>query len=375
MLDLLITNARLIDPAAGLNAPGAIGIYGKRIVPAHQDDAAKSRIEADGCLVTPGLVDFHMHLFDEGSEFGVPADLACIPSGVCAAVDAGSAGMSNYRSLRRNLLSCRVKTRSYLNIAPMGITCRAYAEKIFPERWDAAKLEDVFADCPELIGLKLRISDDVLGGRRQLFFDVMSLAGKLGLPVNVHIADTSLPMEEVLARLREGDVVSHLYHGRKETILDEKARVKPCVWEARKRGVLFDSAEGAGNISYDVLRHAMAQGLAPDIISTDITNYSWNHHGLTLCRCMGKYLALGMKLPDVLRCVTATPARKIGLSGALKEGMPADISILRLRRQEERHDNFHTEASPVIAARRFIPMATIVDGQLLYRADDLRVNE
>ena len=88
MYDLLISGGTVVDPAQGLEAPRDVAIAGGRVraVAEHIDAAQASQvIDAKGLLVTPGLVDVHVHVYDGVSHYGVDADTYVLPSGVTTA--------------------------------------------------------------------------------------------------------------------------------------------------------------------------------------------------------------------------------------------------------------------------------------------------
>jgi dihydroorotase len=72
MADFLITNVRLIDPAAGLDAPGSLLVQGGRIADhggnLGQPDAAEI-IDGEGAILCPGLVDMRVALGEPGYEY------------------------------------------------------------------------------------------------------------------------------------------------------------------------------------------------------------------------------------------------------------------------------------------------------------------
>lgn len=120
-IDMLIKNGHVIDPARSIDGIADIAINGGHIieVPYCRFDAGKT-IDAEGCYVSPGFIDFHTHIFYEGT---VPS---CNPeylpaTGVTAAVDSGSAGSANYEIFHRDIV-CRssLKIKSYLNIFSSG---------------------------------------------------------------------------------------------------------------------------------------------------------------------------------------------------------------------------------------------------------------
>ena len=70
-MTLLIRNARLLDPATGLDAPGALAVAQGRILAVGQAPAGfapQRTIDADGCILMPGLVDLSARLREPGHE-------------------------------------------------------------------------------------------------------------------------------------------------------------------------------------------------------------------------------------------------------------------------------------------------------------------
>ena len=73
-------------------------------------------------------------------------------------------------------------------------------------------------------------------------------------------------------------------------------------------------------------------GFWPDCISTDLHKESCEAPCYDLTIAMSKMLHLGMPLMEVVRAVTATPAKVIGWEGKighLAVGAVADITVLR----------------------------------------------
>ena len=136
----------------------------------------------------------------------------------------------------------------------------------------------------------------------------LEAADALGLPLMVHVIDMGMPLPELLARLRPGDVVTHCFHGNDGGLLDDDGRVWPEAFAARERGILFDVGHGSGSFTWRVARAALAQGFPPDTISSDI--HAYNHAGpvYDLPRTLSKLLHLGMPLGDVIAAATSRVA-------------------------------------------------------------------
>lgn len=102
---------------------------------------------------------------------------------------------------------------------------------------------------------------------------------------------------------------------------------------ARERGVWFDAGVGRSNFSFKSARQVIEAGFMPDSISSDAT--AAGRRGLvhSLTECMGKFMAIGLSVEDVIGLVTFGPARILGESGnigGLREGAEADISVLEV---------------------------------------------
>jgi len=160
-------------------------------------------------------------------------------------------------------------------------------------------------------------------------------AGKLAeLPVMVDFGRfrPERPYEElVTSRLRPGDISTHMYidfiH-----MLDASGKVRPYLFEAKKRGVVFDVGHGGGSFVFNQAVPPVRQGFLPDSISTDLHVASMNAGMKDMLNVMSKFLNLGMSLEDVILRSTWNPAKEIKHEelGHLSVGAPADVSVLRI---------------------------------------------
>ncbi len=159
------------------------------------------------------------------------------------------------------------------------------------------------------------------------------------VPVMVDFGMQKPPLaldELLLQRLRPGDILTHAYaHVSGRTpIVDDGGKVRPFVWEARKRGVIFDAGHGGGSFLFAQAVPAMAQGFRPDVISTDLHTGSMNAGMKDILNTMSKFLNMGMPLPDVIRSNTSRAAEVIKRPdlGRLTVGAEADVAVLNVRR-------------------------------------------
>lgn len=378
--DIVIKNGRIIDPSLEMDCNGDIFVSGDKIVKPGEDESKSQidlTIDAEDCIIIPGLIDFHTHLFYGGSDIGIPPDLGLIPNGVTTAVDAGTAGCDNYEAFHNNIITNSiVRIKSFINVCPVGLTTLRYSECVDPKYFDLNKIRYLFEKYPgEILGLKLRLSRNIVGemGIRPLT-ETIKLAEKLECPIVVHMTDPPVETGQVANLLRKGDIFVHMYHGTGNTILDDSLKVKRSIRDARERGVLFDAGEGGLNISFNTAKAGIEDSFLPDIISTDITPRTmYKHPVVSLPNVMSKYLNLGIELSTIIKACTYTPARLINMEdsvGTLKPGAYADIAIFKLA--DLKSSFYDTEGNELEGTKLLIPMATIKSGRVMYRRIDFR---
>ena len=372
-IDILISGGCVVDPARGIDTIENVLIQKDRIVKAGSAvHSAHQVIDADGCIVVPGLIDFHAHVFFEGTDSCIPPDIGMVPNGVTTTVDGGSAGTANYELFHKQVIcNSLVRIKSFLSVSPTGQATTKYDENQIPEYYDEEKMEQLFKKYPtELLGLKVRQSRDVVGklGLSPLKRAV-EIAERLSCRVAVHTTDSPGTTEELVKIFRKGDIFAHVYHGKGNTIIGGDGKVISAVKEARERGVLFDAANGKNHFAFSTARAALEDGFMPDIISSDLswlTMFKQPVFGLPWL--MSKYLALGMNLSDIVKACTATPAAVIGMAGeigTLAPGACADVTIFKLM---DRPCDFLDVAGEHQAGTMLLfPQATIRAGRIVFR--------
>ena len=181
----------------------------------------------------------------------------------------------------------------------------------------------------------------------------------------VHVGDTASPLPEILALLRPGDIVTHMYAPAPHGMLDDNGRVLPQVLEARRRGILFDFGNGrTAHWTWDVAERAMKQGFLPDTISSDITGAGLTDQVLNLPNVMSKFLLLGMPIDQVIARATSNAAHAIPeykSYGTLRTGAAADVAVFALREGDfEFVDNYGNKRT---GRRRLFPYAVVMGGK------------
>ena len=374
-VDLLIQGGTVVDPARGFRGTASVAVANGRIVEAPADATATRVIDADGCLVLPGLIDFHAHVYAPGTEIGVRADAAMLPQGVTTVVDAGSAGLGNYGNFVSSVVAFnQMRVFSLVNVAVTGLITLRYHEDVNPKFYDVAGLQALFAKYPgQLMGLKVRQSRDIVGelGLEPLKA-TLKMAGQIGCRVVVHVTDPPCPLSEIADLLRPGDVFCNVFQGTGHTIIGEDGKVFPAIKAAKKRGVLFDCSNGKGHFSFRVSRAAIADDFLPDVISTDLTVLTlYMDYSFGVPYLMSKYLNLGVDLMKVVAACTSTPARWLGLegqAGTLASGAVADIAVLRPIRRPTRF--LDTGGEVLLADQLLVPQMTVAGGRIAYRQID-----
>jgi dihydroorotase len=379
-IDLKIAGGTIIDPYRGMSAPGEVLIQGNSILPANPLEIveAETTIDAAGCLVLPGLIDFHAHLYGGGTESGVHADSALLPMGVTTGVDAGSCGSANYESFLRTVVpASRVRIFSYVNIAPGGLIVTRYAEELDPKYYDEPQLADLLdRHRGQCLGLKLRLSKEIVGKLgKQPLARTLEIADRLKCGITVHTTNPPIPPEEIAGMLRPGDVYCHMYQGTGDTILGANQKVRPELYERRRAGVIFDTANGRKNFSFRVARAALDDQFVPDIISSDLTRTTlFGDFVFSLPFTMMKYMAMGMQLEAVVAACTFTPSKQIGMEGklgTLAPGAFADVAIFR-RVQKQAIVVKDDHGDSISMDDWLIPQMTIANGKIVYRQIDFQ---
>jgi dihydroorotase len=342
--DLLIRGGHVVDPSQELSADVDIAIrQGKvaRLAKGIADSEARQVLDARNMIVTPGLVDVHVHVYDGVAPLGVPADPNCIAKGATTVVDAGSAGAHTFPGFRQYVVRM-VETRVYalLNISVVGQSTYSNGNpfgELLDLRYANPKLtiRTIEQNRDVILGVKIRLSRNVAGENDlQALGLAREAADAVGLPLMAHIGDTHTPLPKILAMLKPGDLITHSFHGRAGGILDDRDRILPEVRRAIESGVLMDVGHGVGSFSFRIAEKAFPQGVLPGTISSDLHQGNINGPVYDLATTLSKFLHMGISLEEVIRRATANPAKALAFpsgTASLKEGAIADVAVFELR--------------------------------------------
>ena len=244
--DYVIQNGYVIDPAVGTETVKSVYIRNNRIVEPPVDGTVEDAvvINASGCLVLPGLIDFHTHLGYQLSDFGLNPDLYTLPNGITAAVDAGSGGTANFEGMYQNVFSrAMITIRSFLNVAATGIITERYLENLDPSRFDEKKMALLFDRYKDvLLGFKVRVGRNTSGERNlEPLKRTVELAERFQSRVCLHATQLDTGYDEIFRIMRKGDIVCHLFQGdNQNNILGGSDHIEDYGYEGREKGIFFD---------------------------------------------------------------------------------------------------------------------------------------
>ena len=380
--DIVIKGGHVIDPKNNIDAVMDVAISAGKIMKlANGIDAklATQVVDAKGMYVTPGLIDLHAHVF-----FGTEPDhylsngmVAVVPDGftfrvgVTTVVDAGGAGWKSFPTFKKNIIdNSQTRVLSFLNIVGEGMRGGAYEQNV----------NDMDAKLSSLVAKQYK--DYVVGfkvahfsGAEWIPVDRAVEAGKLaGMPVMIDFGGSTPPLsieELYLKHLRPGDIYTHTYallEGNvRETVVDTVTnKVKPFIWDAIKKGIVFDVGYGGASFNFTQAIPAIKQGFFPKTISTDLHTGSMNTSMKSEIDVMSKFLFMGMPLNEVIKASTWAPAQVIKHEelGNLSVGAIADVAVLNLR---EGNFGFYDKTGyKVNGKQKFECEMTIKDGKIVY---------
>jgi dihydroorotase len=378
--DLLLRGGRVIDPSQKLDAVTDVAFSeGKvaRIGQGLKADPGTDVRELSGAIVTPGLIDLHTHVYWGGTSLGIDAEDFCRRSGVTTAVDTGSAGPGNFAGFRKHVIErSEVRILAYLHVSFAGIY--AFSPRVMVGESEEIRLmapidaaEVANANRDIIVGIKVRVGAHASGRSGTVPLDIaLQVAEEVGMPVMAHIDDPPPTYEEVLARLRPGDVLTHAFRPYPNAPSTAQGTVKQAVIEARRRGVLFDIGHGKGSFAFKTARAMLANGFMPDTISSDVHTLCINGPAFDQVTTMSKFLCLGMPLADVIAAstVNAAFALKRPELGSLKPGCVGDATILSVK--DGRFDYVDVVGERLAGDRRIVSDGVVIAGRWWYPKHD-----
>lgn len=373
--DLLIKGGMLVDPAQGLSGGRDVGFAAGRVAAVGEcldKDDGREVIDAAGCVVTPGLIDLHVHVFAGVSHYGIEPDPTCLARGATTVVDAGSAGADTFPGFRKYVIDVsETRILAQMNISSQGMLTEEIGEFEIPEYADVDKACRMIERHRDIVlGVKVRLTRNTIVSERSgmvPLYRAREAADAAGLPIMVHPQDAWCEsIDDILKVMNGGDILTHCYHDFPCGILNGEGRIRDSVLEAIERGVVFDVGHGAGSFSWQIVEKALSQDVLPTTISSDLHIYNVNGPVYDLASVVTKFLHLGLSIEESISRVTSVPSSIIGMEGevgTLAKGAFGDAVVFELREGDFRLEDSRGE---VRTGKRNLVPVTVVKGGRVY---------
>ncbi len=346
--NIVIKGGHVIDPKNNINEQMDIAVKDGRIAMLAKNIDPKEGIQvvdARGMYVTPGLIDIHVHVFNGpnmdqqymNGPNSVPPDGFTFRVGVTTVVDAGCAGWRTFPEFKKQTIDAsQTRVLAFLNIVGEGMRGGPFEQN---QKDMDPKVTAEFAkkNSQDIVGIKLAH----YSGRDWTPVKLTEEAGRLcDMPIMVDLggARPALSLDTLFMQVyRPGDIFTHCFGQlgeSRESIVDVNTnKLRPFVWDAQKRGIIFDVGYGGISFAFSQAIPAVKSGFYPDAISTDLHIGSMNNAMKDMLTTMNKFMAIGMDLESVINASTWKPAQIIKRPelGHLSVGSEADIAVLNMR--------------------------------------------
>ena len=207
------------------------------------------------------------------------------------AVDAGSAGFSNFGVFRRHTIeTAPVRVIAFVHVAAAGLVTTVVGEL---EDFRYARPRETAAIVREnrdvVAGVKVRLGTGACGDNVDAALDAALEAAELAAtPLMAHIAEGA-DLRAVLPRLRPGDIVTHAFTASGPGILGDDGRVLPEAHDAAPAGRPLRRRPWLRQLLVGDRGPGPGRGPRPDSISTDLHRYSIERPVVDLPTTMSRY--------------------------------------------------------------------------------------
>ncbi|MGE0749058.1 MAG: amidohydrolase/deacetylase family metallohydrolase [Variibacter sp.] len=380
--DLVLKGGRVIDPSQNIDRVADVAFTGGKVAKVGNDLAREGAAEVrdvSGAIVSPGLIDLHTHVYWGGTSLGIDAEDFCRMSGVTTAIDTGSAGPGNFAGFRKHVIEpSAVRILAYLHVSFAGIfgfsktvMVGESEEMRLMAPIEAVAVADKNRDV--IVGIKVRVGRGSSGIHGTAPLDIaLQAANEVGMPLMCHIDFPPPSYEEVVERLRPGDVLTHAFRPFPNAPVDHQGKVKDVVNKARARGVKFDIGHGKGSFAFKTARAMLANGFYPDTISSDVHALCIEGPAFDQVTTLSKFLCMGMPLKDVIAASTVNAAMALQRPelGTFKPGAVGDATILNVR--DGQFDYVDVVGEHMTGDKRIVSEAVVLGGRWWYAQDEAK---
>jgi len=377
--DLILRGGRVIDPSQKLDAVTDVAFAGGKVAMVGSElkaDPGTDVRDVPGYVVTPGLIDLHTHVYWGGTSLGIDAEEFCRTSGVTTAIDTGSAGPGNFAGFRKHVIEpSAVRILAYLHVSFAGIY--GFSKTVMVGESEELRLmapaEAVAvadANRDVIIGIKVRVGRHSSGTSGIAPLDIaLQAAEAAGLPLMCHLDFPPPRYEDVVDKLRPGDVLTHCFRPFPNTPVDSQGKVKDAALRARGRGVVFDVGHGKGSFAFQVARAMLANGFYPDTISSDVHALCIDGPAFDQVTTLSKFLCMGMPLKEVIAATTvnAATALKRPELGSFKPGSVGDATVLSI--QEGQFDYVDVVGEHMTGDKKIVSEGVVIAGKWWHARD------
>lgn len=363
MLELYIKNGKRVD-----GTTVDIGIEDGKIVSIDNEIKVESKKTIDlnhQSYVSAGWIDAHTHCYENMELYYDSPDMIGYKSGVSTIIDAGSTGADNIDAFYNLTKNTNTNVFALVNISKTGIIYQHELENLNDVQEDL--VAKVLEKHPHfVVGLKARMSKTVVGNND---IEPLKLAKSIqqknkNIPLMVHIGSSPPTLKDILAVMDKGNILTHCYNGKENGILNDQGEIHDFVWDAYRKGIVFDIGHGTDSFNFEVAEKAKKEELVCQIVSTDIY-YRNREDGpvFDFSTLIEKMLYLGYSLNEIIPMVTSYPAKTFHLEckGKLEVGYDADITIFDIHKKEK--TLVDSNGNTRIAEQVVSPLYTIIGGK------------
>jgi len=378
--DIIIKGGTVVDPSQCLHEAKDVGIVDGRIAALEKDlpaDEAETVVDASGKIVTPGLVDLHVHVYWGVAHLGIEPDPNCVAKGATTVFDAGSSGAQTFPGFKKYIIDVSAtRIKAFLHVSMQGQLSNVVGELLDLQWADVNRAIKMCEDNKDdIVGVKIRLSSNLVGEHGlECLKRARAVADATNLPLMEH-PGPSMTTTEMLNEMKTGDIMTHCYHRGPAGILDEDGKIRSEFRKAVQRGVLMDVGHGAGSFAFEVAKAGLAQDFPPSTISSDLHFYNLYGPVYDLATTASKFLLLGMPFDEVIAEVTTAPAQTMGMEneiGTLKVGAYSDVAVFDL--QEGDFEFTDVLKVTMIGHQKLVPVAT-VKGKNIYTPSSFGLNK